>query len=149
VGPAAAVVLVIVVLAAAATARAEVPLDGVLAPYLRIQAQLANDTSDTVRADAEAMASAAAALGTAGAPIAVAARELSSADGLAAVREAFGKVSDAVMAYVDATQVSVGVDTARAYCPMIKKSWLQKGDAIRNPYFGKGMLGCGVIKKRG
>jgi hypothetical protein len=146
---AAALALLLVLVGATTPARADTPFDRVLAPYLRIQAQLANDTSDTVKADADAMAAAAAALGTAGAPIASAARELSAASGLAAARDAFGKVSDALLAYTDATQAPVGADTARAYCPMVKKSWLQKGEAIRNPYFGKSMLGCGVIKKRG
>jgi Cu(I)/Ag(I) efflux system membrane fusion protein len=143
------VVLVLGALLAAASARAAAPIDAVLAPYLRIQAQLADDKSDALKADADAMAEAAASLGTAGAPLASAARELSTASGLAAVRDAFGKVSDALIAYVDGSQAAVGADTARVYCPMARRSWLQTGDAIRNPYFGKGMLGCGVIKKRG
>jgi hypothetical protein len=136
-------------LAVAAPAQAAAPMDDVLASYLRIQVQLADDTSDAVKADADALASAAASLGPAAAPIVAAARDLSAASGLSAVRDAFGKVSDALIAYADGAGASVGADTARVYCPMVAKSWLQKGDAIRNPYFGKGMLGCGVVKKRG
>jgi hypothetical protein len=32
-----------------------------------------------------------------------------------------------------------------AYCPMARKYWLQRGTAIRNPYYGKSMLECGRI----
>jgi hypothetical protein len=31
---------------------------------------------------------------------------------------------------------------------MIKKSWIQKDDAIKNPYYGSSMLTCGEIKKK-
>jgi hypothetical protein len=34
-----------------------------------------------------------------------------------------------------------------AYCPMAKKSWVQTSEKISNPYEGKEMLSCGVIKK--
>jgi hypothetical protein len=141
--------LVLALLAPAAPARAGDPIVGVLAPYFRIQAQLADDKADAIAADADALAVGAAALGDPGEPLAAAARDLSAAPGLAAAREAFGKVSDALIAYADEAHAAVGADTARVYCPMIKKSWLQQGDAVRNPYFGKGMLGCGTIKKRG
>jgi hypothetical protein len=131
------------------SARAADPIDGVLAPYFRIQDQLADDRTDTVKADADLVAQAASALGTPGAPVASAARALSSAAGLAPMREAFGTLSEALIAYADSTHAAVGADTATMYCPMVRKSWLQRGEAIRNPYFGKGMLGCGTLKKKG
>ena len=34
-----------------------------------------------------------------------------------------------------------------AYCPMVKKSWLQTGGEIANPYYGSGMLRCGSFTK--
>jgi hypothetical protein len=34
-----------------------------------------------------------------------------------------------------------------AYCPMAKKSWVQTSEKISNPYEGREMLTCGVIKK--
>lgn len=141
--------LLLGVLGMAVPAQAAEPMDAVLAPYFRIQAQLADDRTDTIKPEADALAAAAASLGTAGAPLVAAARELSAASGLAPVRDAFGKVSDALIAYAEATQAPVGADTSRVYCPMARKSWLQKGDSVRNPYFGKGMLGCGVVRKRG
>jgi iron complex transport system permease protein len=33
-----------------------------------------------------------------------------------------------------------------AYCPMVKASWLQTEKNITNPYMGKAMLTCGVLK---
>ena len=133
----------------AAPARAADPIDGVLAPYFRIQDQLADDKTETVKADADLLAQAASALGTAGEPLASAARALSSATGLAPARDAFGALSDALIAYANGTHAAVGADTATMYCPMVRKSWLQHGDEIRNPYFGKSMLGCGTVKKKG
>ncbi len=41
---------------------------------------------------------------------------------------------------------SVG-DVKKAYCRMVKKFWLQKGDQIANPYYGSSMLRCGEFKK--
>jgi hypothetical protein len=35
-----------------------------------------------------------------------------------------------------------------AYCPMVRGSWLQKDETIRNPYYGKGMLTCGEFKDK-
>ncbi|MAE70067.1 MAG: hypothetical protein CME06_06320 [Gemmatimonadetes bacterium] len=32
-----------------------------------------------------------------------------------------------------------------AFCSMAKGSWLQKEGPIRNPYYGKSMLRCGVV----
>ena len=34
-----------------------------------------------------------------------------------------------------------------AYCPMADANWLQKEDAIINPYFGKKMLNCGEFDR--
>jgi hypothetical protein len=133
---------------AAVPARAADAIDSVLTPYFRIQKQLADDKAD-VKADATAGAEAAAALGSAGDPIAAAARTLASASTLPAARDAFGTLSDALVAYADSTHAALGAGTATAYCPMVKKSWLQQGEAIHNPYYGKSMLGCGTIKKKG
>lgn len=35
----------------------------------------------------------------------------------------------------------------KQYCPMEKKSWLSESAAIKNPYYGKKMLTCGVTKE--
>jgi Cu(I)/Ag(I) efflux system membrane fusion protein len=67
---------------------------------------------------------------------------LAQAHDLRAVREAFGGLSEAIIAFVGDT---LNDDLAVAYCPMAHKSWLQRGQTIRNPYFGKAMADCGRI----
>ena len=67
---------------------------------------------------------------------------------LAEARAAFSKLSDAVIAYADQRQGEPGSDVHTMYCPMEKKSWLQKGDKVRNPYLGKAMSDCGEKKKK-
>ncbi len=29
---------------------------------------------------------------------------------------------------------------------MVKRSWLQRGERVRNPYYGASMLTCGELK---
>ena len=84
-----------------------------------------------------------------GKPIEEAATALSQAAEIGAAREAFGRLSDAVIAYADNTRTSPGGDVATVYCPMVKKSWLQKNGEVKNPYFGKAMPSCGEKKKVG
>ena len=122
---------------------------GVLDAYFRIQSALVDDRLDTLKADATAVAKEAGGLGEAGKPIEAAATLLTEATDLGAARMAFGKLSDAVIAYADQTGTSPGSDVATMYCPMVKKSWLQKGEQVRNPYYGKAMPGCGEKKKVG
>jgi hypothetical protein len=133
----------------AGRAAADEPPTALLDPYFRIQSQLADDKTDGVKADADLVATEAAKLGPAGDPIAAAAHTLGAADSLSAARDAFGTLSDALIAYADATRTTLGKQSVTVYCPMVKKSWVQRGDKVRNPYFGKGMLGCGEVKKRG
>jgi uncharacterized protein DUF3347 len=135
--------------AAASAAHAADTIGAVLDPYFRIQTALVDDRFETVKSDALQVAQQAGGLGAAGQPIEAAATSLSEAADIGAAREAFGKLSDAVIAYADATRTSPGADVATMYCPMVKKNWLQKDGAIKNPYFGKAMPGCGEKKKVG
>jgi membrane fusion protein, copper/silver efflux system len=115
-------------------------------PYLRIQVALAADKTDGVTKNAASIAQAAEGLGGEGGKIADAARELEKSPDLRRARTAFGALSDAIMAYAKATGAKPPGDVKVAYCPMINKSWLQKGDAIRNPYYGAEMLECGGFR---
>jgi hypothetical protein len=115
-------------------------------PYIRVQSALAADKVDTVKADAVAIAAAAAGMGDAAEPIGAAAKRLEAAANLKDARKAFGEVSDALFAYAKATGASMPADVKTAYCPMVNKSWLQKGDKIRNPYYGSEMLDCGSFR---
>lgn len=120
---------------------------GIIDPYLRIQSALAADKMEAVKADAAEIATAAASIGADAKALETAARELERAGNLKATRTAFGKLSDALIRYADRTNSSLGADLVVAYCPMVRRSWVQRGTAIRNPYYGPQMLECGEVKK--
>ena len=55
-------------------------------------------------------------------------------------REHFGALSTILVPKFQ----EAGIDGARAYyCGMKKLSWMQRGDKVENPYYGKSMLACG------
>jgi protein SCO1/2 len=110
--------------------------------YLRLHQALAEDRIDTVAQDALALGNATVKIGSPAAAVRAAVNPFAQARDLRAVRDAFGGLSDAIIAFVG--------DTLRdglvvAYCPMARKSWLQRGQTIRNPYYGKAMADCGRI----
>jgi hypothetical protein len=49
------------------------------------------------------------------------------------------------MTYAKASGAAIGDDVKVAYCPMLQKYWLQQGDTIRNPFYGKRMSDCGRL----
>jgi hypothetical protein len=124
-------------------------ITAVLDPYFSIQTQLADDKLDGLAGHANELAAGAAELGDAAAPVATAARELAASTTLASARTAFEKVTTALTSYAQATKARLGSDIVTAYCPMVKKTWMQKGESLRNPYLGRGMPGCGEVVKRG
>jgi hypothetical protein len=143
-----AVVAVLALTAGSAAARESDAIVALLDPYFRIQTHLVADSTDGLKDDAGAVAKAAQELGDDGKPIVSAAETLAQASSLASARIAFGQLSDAVIAYADRTK-NAGTGVEKMYCPMVKKSWLQKGDTVRNPYLGKAMPDCGEKKKIG
>ncbi len=99
-----------------------------LGSYQKVHAALAAD-------DLAGAKKAAADMGEKGAAIA-------DADKIETARAEFGKVSE------DAVEMAKGQDGYYiAKCPMVKKSWVQTSTEIKNPFYGKEMLGCGTIKK--
>src|SRR5262245_55718553 len=118
-----------------------------LDPYFRIQDALVDDRIDTIKADAALVGKNASGLGDDGKAIVAAAAELEKAGSISDARLALGKLSDAVIAYSEQTKSNPGGDVVAMYCPMVKKSWMQKGEKVRNPYYGKAMSGCGEKKK--
>jgi Cu(I)/Ag(I) efflux system membrane fusion protein len=133
-----------------AGAAAHAPSDAmkaVVGSYLEMQAQLASDKMDGVKTSATALATRAGALGDAGGPVAKAAKTVADAPDLKAAREAFGPLSDAVIAAAKAEGWKDLGDVKLAYCPMVKRSWLQKDEKISNPYYGTAMATCGEFKK--
>jgi hypothetical protein len=123
-------------------------LKAVVASYLDIQAQLAADKIDGVKPAAQVIARQAARMGPGGAPIVKASQAIEQAADLKAARAAFGDLSDAVIAAGTAEGWKDVPDIRVAYCPMVKKSWVQKEETIRNPYGGPAMLTCGEFKTK-
>jgi Cu(I)/Ag(I) efflux system membrane fusion protein len=76
-----------------------------------------------------------------------AANVVASASTIAAARDAFGPLTDAVVARVKADAANAGSSDLRlGYCPMVKKTWVQRGEQVKNPYYGPAMLTCGEMK---
>ena len=122
-------------------------MKAIVGSYLEIQAQLATDKLDGIKPSATALAARADGLGEAGAAMVKAARTVADAADVTAAREAFGGLSEAVIAAAKAEGWKDLGDAKLAYCPMVKRSWLQKGEKINNPYYGTAMSTCGEFKK--
>jgi len=127
-------------------AEASEPMKAIVASYLDIQQQLAGDKIDGVKARAHAIGEQAAKLGTGGSAIAAAASDVEKAADIKAVREAFGPLSDALVAAAKADGWTDVSGLKLAYCPMVKRTWLQAADSLQNPYFGKAMPTCGEFR---
>jgi Protein of unknown function (DUF3347) len=132
---------------AATGLRASEAMKGIMDSYLQIHARLAADKMDGVKASATAIVEKANSLGTTGAPISKAAKAVADAPDLKTAREAFGGLSDAVIDAAKAEGWKDLGDVKVAFCPMVKRSWVQKEDKVRNPYYGTAMLECGELKK--
>lgn len=68
------------------------------------------------------------------------AETLSKTTNLESARSEFKKLSQLMVRW-HATAKPEGVKVA--YCSMVKGSWLQKEEALANPYYGSKMLRCG------
>lgn len=71
-----------------------------------------------------------------------AAERVAAAGDLAAARAAFADLTAPMLTY---RELAVGDRPAVAYCPMLKKQWLQPKGEIGNPYAGSSMPRCGQI----
>ena len=131
----------------ASVAQASDAMKAIVGSYLEIQVLLATDKFDGIKAPAAALAARAEGLGEAGAGMVKAARTVGNAPDLKAARDAFGGLSDAVIAAAKAEGWKDLSGVKLAYCPMVQRSWLQKDEKISNPYYGSAMLTCGEFKK--
>jgi hypothetical protein len=111
-----------------------------------IQVSLSHDKMDGVSANATGIATDAGSLGKPGEKIVAGAMALQKAKKIDEAREAFGRMSEALVAYLEAQKQKPGNGVRVAYCPMVRKPWLQKDGAIQNPYYGASMLTCGSFK---
>jgi protein SCO1/2 len=121
-----------------------VRVDGVVDPYLRIQEALRQDSVEGIAAHARTISVAAAKLGP-GAERVRAAVALFGAADLPSARAAFAELGDAIISLARDLGASLGVHVKKAYCPMAGKYWLQEGEKIQNPFYGRSMLECGRI----
>jgi hypothetical protein len=123
----------------------------IMDPYLEIQGALSDDRTDTIKANAGNIATAATALGAPAMKIDTAALQLSAAaDGehpdIQTVRDRFGVLSEAIDTYMTGLKITPPAGVRVAFCPMANKPWLQKGDTLSNPYYGKDMPTCGNFR---
>lgn len=131
-----------------ASLQASDAMKAIVTSYLEIQGRLAADNINGVKPAARAIGEQAARMGEAGAAIAKTAKGMEEAADIKAAREAFGGLSDAVIAAGNAEGWKDVPDLRVAFCPMLRKSWIQKEDAIKNPYYGTAMITCGEFKKK-
>ena len=122
-------------------------LDALIDPYLRVQTALSLDNLADAKTGGRAIADAAARHGAA-APVQAAASALQQAADLKGARAAFATMGDALMKQAKESAAALGDDVKVAYCPMVQKYWLQKGEKIRNPFYGQSMLDCGRLSDR-
>ncbi|MBI4484933.1 MAG: DUF3347 domain-containing protein [Acidobacteria bacterium] len=115
-------------------------------PYLKIQAALAEDSIEGVRQNAGEIATASAALGAPAMKIDMAAVQLTSAGEIEDARAKFGRLSEAIDVYMKGFKMTAPEGVRPAWCPMVSKPWLQEGDVIANPYYGKAMATCGEFR---
>jgi len=123
------------------------PVKSVLDQYLMIQTELAKDSVRGLDEHASAIAKAVKGdeMKMLSPDVAKQAETLAKAKDIKAAREAFKPLSTSLVKYLADNKAGKGT-YHEAYCPMVKASWLQTGKDITNPYMGKSMLNCGVLK---
>jgi hypothetical protein len=62
-------------------------------------------------------------------------------------RMAFSGVSNQMAEVIDKFSLKNPDGLYLEYCPMADAYWISSEDAIRNPYYGSGMLKCGEVVK--
>jgi Cu(I)/Ag(I) efflux system membrane fusion protein len=124
------------------------PVKIVLTNYMAIQAALSADSLKGIPESAGAIVKAVKAdqAKLLSADVAQQAEDISQAKDLAAARDAFKSLSDSLIKYLADHQVN-SQTYDEVYCPMQNASWLQTDTDVKNPYLGKSMLQCGIVKR--
>jgi hypothetical protein len=117
-----------------------------LNPYLKVQTALAADDLYTAQAGATEFTVAASAHRASDTNLMMISNRISAAPDLKTARQAFGELSAVLIRW--AGKGTGGKTIYIAYCPMVKKSWLQEGEEIANPFYGPAMPRCGEITRR-
>jgi len=129
--------------AAVATSGAAARPSAMVEAALALHDALARDTMVGVRGQAAALRAAAAAANLPA--VASAAADLAKQTTLDSARRSFGVLSDALVAYAKSHDDVRAAGVRVAYCPMARKSWLQKDGPVENPYYGRRMRACGEL----
>ena len=121
------------------------PVKSVYDHYLKIQADLANDSLTGVAENANAITKAVQSdAKMLPAEVGAQAEALAKAKDLRTARAAFKPLSDTLIKYLaDHKARSAYVEV---YCPMARASWLQADKNVNNPYMGQAMSRCGEIQ---
>jgi hypothetical protein len=115
-------------------------------PYLQIQSALANDSVEGVKANGGNIATAASALGAPAMKIDMAAIQLASFGEIEDARVKFAALSEAIDTYMTGLHLTPPEGVKVAFCPMVRKPWMQRGETLANPYYGSQMLTCGSFR---
>jgi hypothetical protein len=123
------------------------PVQSVFDNYIKIEGALAQDSVEGVAAAATSIGKAVRgdSMKMLSPRVAEQAEALAQAKDLASARAAFKPLSESLIRYVRGRKAAEGA-YHEVYCPMAKASWLQTDKSVRNPYMGKAMIHCGVIK---
>lgn len=115
--------------------------------YMKIHAALAADTLKGVGENARAIAKIVRADESKTLPAAMASQAdaLARSHDLAPARDAFKSLSASLVKYFSDHPAPKGT-IHEVYCPMAQASWLQTNTEVSNPYMGKDMASCGVVK---
>lgn len=138
---------------------AEMPagtLEKLVGLYVPMQEALAGDSVATVKEQAAKVATEAEAIlmtkgekpsleAIEGLEAVVAAAKATNAAEIKALREQFKALSRAVAQLVERQAVA---GHGIYFCPMADAYWIQKSGAVKNPYYGAKMLGCGEVVKK-
>lgn len=138
-------------------------LQDVFDAYALTQQALADDDNDAALAGYARLADAAAAIlddGAKDAPTMVtetlqtirnAERRAADAGNIETARFAFLPLSNALIALLEHYPDASETPLVHIFCPMAVDDagagWLQRDEAVRNPYFGEAMLTCGGVRK--
>ncbi|MEO8198690.1 MAG: DUF3347 domain-containing protein [Thermoanaerobaculia bacterium] len=139
-----------------AVAAAEMPagtLEKLVGLYVPMQEALAGDSVAAVKEQAAKLGMEAEAILTAkgekptidaieGLETVVAAAKAMNGADIKGLREQFKPLSRAVAKLVERQAVA---GNGIYYCPMEDAYWIQKTGAVKNPYYGSKMLGCGEV----
>lgn len=106
--------------------------------YEGVRRGLSSDKVDDVAPHAKQLA---ASIEPIGGPVAKKhAEALVAAKTLEEMRKPFGELSTILVPIFHKANIP---GTTAFMCPMKKQPWMQKGDKMENPYYGKSMLTCG------